>query len=128
MTADTVDLWIKAAGFALSVMAIVFAWVRTRNQVVHERIEKLTAGAEVSREAIRDRLDRHEGRIQSVEQTVRAMPGKEDMHALQLELAKVAGAMGTMSAVMEGNQQIMRRLEIVVNRHEKYLLQERSGR
>jgi hypothetical protein len=50
------------------------------------------------------------------------MPGKDDMHGLQLELVKQTGAMNEMRAVMAGNAKIMERLEIIVSRHEAHLL------
>lgn len=124
MTAEQIDLAIKAITFILSALAIVVAWFRTRGRVTDDKIAKIADKVEIVRDGFRDRLDRHESRLQSVEQTVRGMPGREDMHQLQLELAKVAGSLQTMSAVMEGNQQIMRRLEVVVNRHEDHLLAE----
>jgi hypothetical protein len=50
------------------------------------------------------------------------MPGKDDMHSLQLELVKQTGSLNEMRAVMEGNAKIMARLEAIVTRHENHLL------
>ena len=67
-------------------------------------------------------MDRHENRIAAIEQTVQTMPGKDDMHSLQLELVKQTGSLNEMRAVMEGNAKIMARLEAIVSRHEDHLI------
>lgn len=95
----------------VSVATLIFAWFRTRRSAVDERFK---SGA--------DRMDRHESRLQTLEQTVKSMPGREDVHKIELALERVSGTMGRMEAVMEGNQQIMSRLEIIVSRHEDHLL------
>ena len=54
------------------------------------------------------------GRLASVEQTLRALPTKEDMHQLHLAMKEMQGEMKTTAAVMEGNNKIMSRLEGIV--------------
>ncbi len=105
------DLILKAASFVLSVSAIGYAFFVNRRKDVDERFR---TGSE--------RMDRHERRIASLEQTVQSMPGKDDMHSIQLEITKQTGALSTMQAVMEGNAKIMARLETIVTRHEEHLL------
>lgn len=95
-----------------SVIVMVFAWFRTRNHNVDDQFK---TGS--------DRMDRHDKRITLLEQTVTVMPDKEDMHRMELELAKMVGALGQMQAVMEGNAKIMERLETIVSRHEDHLLE-----
>lgn len=110
MTFD-LDLGIKLATFAISVTAMIYAFFVNRRKDVDRRF------ADGS-----DRMDRHEKRISTIEQTVQTMPVKDDMHALQLELVKQTGSLNEMRAVMEGNAKIMARLEAIVSRHEDHLL------
>ena len=67
-------------------------------------------------------MDRHEARILVTEQKISALPDKDDMHKLQIELTRMVGTLGQMQAVMEGNANIMERLENIVSRHEDFLL------
>jgi len=96
----------------LSSLAVaVFAWFRTRRSAVDHLFK---AGS--------DRMDRHELRIAGLEQSVKAMPSREDVHKIELSMERLNGTMGRMEAVLEGNQQIMTRLESIVSRHEDHLL------
>ena len=65
------------------------------------------------------RLDGHEGRLASVEQTARSLPDPEDLHKLDLSIEKLQGRIETMSAVLE-------RVEAIVSRHENHLLDGRT--
>lgn len=102
---------LKLASFALSIGAIIYAFFANRQKDTDARFKE---GSK--------RMDRHEARIAAVEQTIQSMPGKDDMHTLQIELVKMAGSLNEMRAVMEGNSKIMARLEIIVSRHEDHLL------
>ena len=95
----------------LSVIVITFTWFRTRRHDVDVRFE-----------AAHTLMDKHDKRIASLEQTVGVMPSKDDMHALQLELARMVGKLGQIQATMDGNAKIMERLETIVSRHEDHLI------
>lgn len=69
------------------------------------------------------RLDRLDARLASVEQTLRGMPGKDDIHGVQLALSDMRGDLKNMQTSMSGNMEIMRRLELIVTRHEDHLLE-----
>ncbi len=101
----------------LSVIVMVFAWFRTRN---HNVDDKFKAGS--------DRMDRHDKRLTVLEQTVTAMPDKDDMHNLQIEMTRMVGRLSEMQAVMEGNAKIMERLETIVSRHEDHLIEGNKNR
>lgn len=107
------DTTLKIVNLLLALGAIIWTFFATRKQNTDKRFKD---GSE--------RMDRHETRIQSLEQTVKVMPGKEDLHSVQIELTRMSGTMSTMSAIMEGNQAIMSRLETIVSRHEDHLLSE----
>ncbi|MGR3481651.1 DUF2730 family protein [Salipiger marinus] len=110
------DLLLKLASFGLSVGAMVFAFFANRQKGNDERFK---AGA--------DRMDRHELRIQTLEQSVRVLPTLHDMHELQLQLARLNGNMERMDAHLAGQQEIMKRVETVVARHEDHLLKGQKG-
>ncbi len=69
------------------------------------------------------RMERHSAQLASLSQTVNAMPGHSALHQLELMMASMGGDLREMRAVMEGNAQVMARLEAVVTRHEDHLLQ-----
>jgi hypothetical protein len=72
------------------------------------------------------RIEAVEARLQGVEQTVRAMPAKDDVHDLRLALADMKGELRAMHVAMTGTREIMGRLEAVVTRHEEHLLEGRG--
>ena len=94
-----------------SVLTLLFAWWRTRRSVVDERLK---TGS--------DRMNRHETRLNALEQSIKSMPTREDMHSIQIAMERMNGAMGRMEAVLEGNAKIMTRLETIVTRHDDHLL------
>ncbi len=104
----------------LSVIVMIFTWFRTRREDVDDQFREV---ADNFKEATR-RMDRQEGRIAALEQTVRALPAKDDMHSLQLKMSEINGSMREIRAVMAGNAQIMERIETIVSRHEDHLLEE----
>lgn len=105
------DTALKLASFLLSFGAIIYTFISSRRKDTDERFKD---GSK--------RMDRHDMRIVALEQTVQAMPGTGDIHALQLELVKQTGSLAEMRAVMEGNAKIMARLETIVSRHEDHLI------
>ncbi|UWQ00837.1 DUF2730 domain-containing protein [Aliiroseovarius crassostreae] len=105
------DTFLKLASLFLSISAMVYAFFVNRKKDTDERFNE---GSK--------RMDRHHSRIAAVEQSIKAMPGKDDIHALQLEAVKQTGALREMQAVMDGNAKIMSRLETIVSRHEDHLL------
>lgn len=73
--------------FLLAMATVVFTWWRTRDRNLDTRFDvidqRLGAGG--------DRMDRHEARLASVEQTLRDMPQRKDVHELQLLLVEMRG-------------------------------------
>jgi Protein of unknown function (DUF2730) len=60
------------------------------------------------------RLDRHDHRLQSLEQEMRAMPSKDDMHKVQLSLGRLEGQFAVLNerlapvkAISERMQELM---------------------
>ena len=107
-----IDTVVKVLSFTLSAAAMLFAYIATRRKDVDARFKE---GSE--------RMDRHDTRISSLEHHLKEMPDKDDVHALQLELARMSGAIGEIRVMMDGNSKIMARLENIVSRHEDHLLE-----
>lgn len=70
----------------------------------------------------RVRIDSHEARLSSVEQTLTGMPGREDVHKMQLSITELGGYLREMRAEMKGTSEIIKRIEFSVDRHESHLL------
>ncbi|MCW8843357.1 MAG: DUF2730 domain-containing protein [Rhodobacteraceae bacterium] len=103
----------------LSVGTIIFTIFKTRARALDDRFDVLN-------ERLKDgskRMDRHDGRLGAIEQTVQSLPAQSDMHNLQLRLAEMSGDLKAINASMEGNGKIMERLETIVSRHEDHLLE-----
>lgn len=130
MTFTIADAWVFFLQ-ALPVLAMIYTFVATRGQRMDDaiaaakdqfRTEMHQVEADVKAAALR--LDRHHNRLDRLDQTVASLPGKEDMHQLQIQMIRISGTMDRMEAVMEGNTKIMSRLEQIVTRHEDHLLSE----
>ncbi|MEM7751785.1 MAG: DUF2730 family protein [Pseudomonadota bacterium] len=106
----TID-WTVSVPFLFSVAAMIYTYVMTRRQDVEKRFK---AGSK--------RMDEMEASIAETKMRIDALPVKEDMHAMQLTLSEMAGSLNTMSERLRSSNEIMRRLETVVNRHEDHLL------
>lgn len=68
-------------------------------------------------------LVEHGQRLRGVEQSQGASPTTTDMHGVGLALEGLRGEMKAMRAEMQGNLEIMKRVEAVVGRHENFLLE-----
>lgn len=67
-------------------------------------------------------LDGFKQRVATMEQQLRSIPATEDMHQLELGMARMQGELKTMSETMRGQNEIMKRLEAMIARHEDHLL------
>lgn len=102
----------------MSVATLAFAWYRTRSAA----IEAVLKDFELRFAERGQIMQAHEQRIQRLEDAVKAMPAMTDLHRIDLSVERMVGSMKRMEAVLEGNQQIMQRLETIVSRHEDHLL------
>lgn len=114
---DPILLWVGALSVMLSFAATIWGLISSPSKANAERLKHVA-----------ERLDGHDLRLSGVEQSLRAMPSKDDMHGLQLSLTGMDGKLLEMKAVMEGNNRIMERLEAIVTRHEEHLLQQGANR
>lgn len=72
-------------GVIVTVVLAVVGWVQMGRKATNERIVSVAA-----------RLDRHDTRLQSLEQTVTGLPAKDHIHDLKLELAAMKGELKAM--------------------------------
>ncbi len=107
----TFDLTVTLS-FVLSIAVLIYTWWRTRDNNTEA---KFKAGSE--------RMDRHENRLNSVEQTLRTLPDKDAFHDLRVSMERLQGDLRTTAAVMEANKQTTQKLDGVVGRIENYLLE-----
>lgn len=96
--------------FLISVVAMVYAFFATRRKDIDRRFHE---GSK--------RMDRHDLRLQALEQDVMAMPGKDDLHRVELSLGEIAGDMKAMAATLVAMGQSVQRTEKIVGRHEDHL-------
>lgn len=68
------------------------------------------------------RIERHDLRLNSVEQTVKDGPTRTEMQSIALAMEAMRGDVKVMRAELEGSMAIMERLEAIVSRHENHLL------
>ena len=107
---DAIYRFMAIISTLMSTGAVVFAWFAGRRKDVDRRLQE---GSK--------RMDRHELRIQALEQDVKAMPGKDDMHRLELHLSEMAGDMKAMSSTLVAMAESQARTERIVRRHEDHL-------
>lgn len=85
----------------------------------------LASGSRANAAAIKlhtERLNTHDLRLSSVEQTMKDSPSRDDMQTIALQLEGMRGDVKVMRAEMEGSMAIMARLEAIVSRHDNHLL------
>ncbi|MCD2328365.1 DUF2730 family protein [Pseudosulfitobacter pseudonitzschiae] len=112
----TLDPKLMMDGLALvvSIGAMVYSFLVNRRKDVDQRF---TDGSR--------RMDRLDGRVASLEQEVKVMPGKDDVHSLQMTLSDVRGDMKAMAATMSAMAESINRTENIVTRHEDHLRENR---
>lgn len=99
--------WLEVAKFSvpivISIGASLYAFFATRRKDVDTRLGKL------------------EVRTASLEQSVSVMPDKEDTHQILLQLTELSGDLRTLKATVDGQAQIMHRVEQQLGRHDDFL-------
>ena len=105
-----VDTLIKLASLILSVGAIIYAFFANRKKDVEQQFEHHS-----------HQLKTHESRLSSLEQSIKTMPNKDDVHHLQIMLSDMGGELKAMRATMKGMAESQNRLENIVTRHEDHL-------
>lgn len=98
-----VDLTVTA-GVIVTLVVTVIGWVQLRWR------------------ALSDRLESHSTRIVGLEAAIRNLPGRDELHRMEISVTQMTGEMKAVSALMSGQRDLMARMEAVVARHEDHLL------
>lgn len=88
----------------MSAASLVVSWWRGQSKEVDRRV----AAAE--------------SRIGALEKITHEAPSRTEVHGIQLAMAEMSGSLRVISAQMSGQSEILRRVELVVGRHEDHLL------
>ncbi|MEM8553988.1 MAG: DUF2730 family protein [Pseudomonadota bacterium] len=100
--------WIGST--AISLFVAIFAWVRTSRRDEAARFTEITR-----------RLDDHDRSLALVSQEIDGMPGRDEVHRLDLQLSELSGQLQTTNANLTGQRELMGRLETVVSRLEDHM-------
>lgn len=109
-------------GVIVTIVVSIVGWVHARQKRTDDAIIAAGRRADHAIEGVAERLDRHEGRIHAVEQTMQTLPGKDDLHGLSLAMAEIRGDLREVRASMKGHQQLLARIDSVVSRQEDHLM------
>lgn len=108
---DWIKVTLDGVALIMSIGAVFIAVMRTRKTEVDDRFK---TGS--------DRMDRHEHRIAKIENAVAALPGREELHLMELGLTRVQGQLERIEATMGANRDTMTSLNETIRRVEDYLL------
>jgi len=100
-----------------AVASAFFSWWRTREAAS----AKVIKGVEDKVEDAKAKAIRLEMRMTEIERIVAGMPGSKELNGLTIALTEVRGELRTMSAIINGQEEIMKRIESSVSRHEDHL-------
>lgn len=105
-----VDLTLTT-GVIVTLMVTVVGWVQLRWRALSDRVD-----------AQAERAESHSARIIGLEAAIRTMPGRDELHRMEVSITQMAGEMKVVSALLSGQGDLMQRMEAVVARHEDHLL------
>ena len=100
-----------------AVASAFFSWWRTREAAS----AKVIKGVEDKGEDAKAKAIWLEMRMTEIERIVAGMPGSKELNGLTIALTEVRGELRTMSAIINGQEEIMKRIESSVSRHEDHL-------
>lgn len=104
-------LWVSALALILSFGTTVWTIFSGPSRKNADRIAEMRL--EINAQAMR---------LASLEQAMINVPKTNDIHQLELAMTRLQGEMKNVSTAMQGQSQIMERLETIVGRHENHLL------
>lgn len=108
-----VDLTLTT-GVIVTLLVTVVGWVQLRWRALSDRVDGQA-----------ERAERHSDRIVGLEAAIRNLPGRDELHRMEVSVTQMAGEMKAVGALMAGQRDLMQRMEAVVARHEDHLLTKR---
>ena len=111
MAFETISKWIALLALLLSIGNIVWAWISQPARDMGKRIDAVEQEAERNIEGLEQANDEsfarlngalkeHDRRIQRVEDDMRHLPTKEDLHAVEKALAQVETKLTAISSTV----------------------------
>lgn len=110
--------WTVSVSLLISVVAMAVAFFKGRRKDLDEKFDGVNIGLRIAS----DRMTDLERRIARAEQSIESMPGKDELHRVELAIRDMAGDIKAMTASQRSANDMLRRLDTVVTRHEDHLL------
>lgn len=110
--------WTVSISLLISLFAMGFAWFKGRRKDLDEKFHGVAAELKDGS----DRMTDLERRIARAEQSLETIPGKDELHRVELAIRDMAGDIKAMTASQRSANDMLRRLDTVVTRHEDHLL------
>jgi len=109
--AEVLKLLIDGVALFLSVVAIVFAWARTRRREDEEGWQE-----------VHGRLDAADTRLAALSARLDAAPTSADLSALKVAFAELHGDLKALSRSIDAQTDMVRRLEAALTLQQEHLL------
>lgn len=98
-------------GFATNGLLLWVGWSLGKKFVTHETFSAHVAADDQQKNATRERLAEHDATLSAMADKVNAMPGKDAIHTLEVNLANIRGEQARTNEALHGMREIMRRIE-----------------
>lgn len=115
--ADLKDWLVLAQLLGTAAVFLIALWLRSRF-VPRDEFKAVIGEITVQLETKRGRLDAGEVRFERLDRALVELPKRDDLHDLGLHITRLAGAIDTLGARLEGHEKLVDRLDDSVKRHE----------
>lgn len=110
---------------ATGMVLVAVLWLRARFVPRSEFEEHAKQVAEQFKSK-RDRLDRGEMRFQELSLQLAALPNREQIHGLQLQMTGLSGDLRVLGERLDGQRTVVERMDKVLSRHEAIFANDRG--
>lgn len=106
---------IRTWGWLLALVAnglvLWVGWTLRKKFVSQEDFSAHVRADESHKSAVREHLAEHDAELNTLADKVNAMPGKDAIHVLEVNLANIRGEQARTNEALHGMREIMRRIE-----------------
>lgn len=99
--AELISSWAGLVALVLTSINIVTGWVSAPGKALETKFTKLADDVECAEDKTLESLKLHDRRIQRLEDGVRYLPTKEDVHNVSVEVARLSEKVGTVGRTVE---------------------------
>lgn len=96
MDIDQIFPWLAATSFALSIITVVAAWINSPTRALAADVARQKDEVDKRMDRHRNDLVTHDRRIQSLEGSIQHLPGREDLHAIEMQLTALSTIMAAL--------------------------------